>query len=151
MKRVVELETMLWGHRDAVGEQVIVQALKEMVVTARIDIAQLRARDVLQPQVVPGPALDLEPCLDIAQALFARCLGLEVDDQLVPGGKVLGVAIGPGPLHFTMERSTGDQVNQLSENCVRICHGRPPFWVDCFFGQKQFYLIGKPAANLQLY
>lgn len=107
-ERVVELEPVLGNDIGTTGEQVIVQALKELVVPARVNIAQLGAGDVLQPQVIPRPLLHLKSGLDVTQALLARCLGIEVDQQLAPGSKMLGVAVSPTTVHFAVELPDGD-------------------------------------------
>jgi len=76
----------------------------------RVDIAQLGTGDVLQAQAIPGPALYPEAGPIIAQTLFARRLGVEIDKELVPGSKMLGVAISPGAVHFTVELLRADQI-----------------------------------------
>lgn len=76
--------------------------------------------------MVPGPVLYVESVHDITQTLFARRLSIQVDDQLDPRGKMLGITVGASTLHILVELPAGDHVDQLPEYCARICHGRLP-------------------------
>ena len=109
-ERIVELEPVPGRDVGTAREQVVVKVLKETVVPARVDIAQLGTGDVFQAQVIPGPLLDPAPGLYVAQAFFARRLGVEIDQELVSGSKMLGVAISPGTVHFAVELFRGDQI-----------------------------------------
>jgi len=53
-------------------------------------------------------------------AFFARRLSVQVDDQLDPRGKMIGVTVAADAFHFVMELPVGDHIDQLPENCASI-------------------------------
>lgn len=127
LEGVFEAKTVLGCNGGTTSQQVEVQVLIDGVIATRINVTQLRTRDVFQPQMVPGPALYPQSGFHVTQTLFARSLGIEIHNQLIPGRKMLGVAIGTTLFYFMVKLTGRNKINQLPENCARICHGRSPF------------------------
>ena len=91
--------------------------------------------------------LDIESGHDVAKALLPRYLGIEVDDQLVPSGKMLGIPVGSFAFHFVMELPVGNQVDQLPENCVQNMPWPAPPRIKSILGKS---ILPKREAGLYI-
>lgn len=80
--------------------------------------------------MMPEFGMCFEALLDLTQAVFLRCLGVEQNDQMIPCIESFHIQIALVLSHKTPEFCIGNEVQHLVEYCVKMKHTKKP--TDCY-------------------
>ena len=76
--------------------------------------------------MIAATGMGSQAVVDVAQAGLAAGLGVEQRRQVIPGVEALGVVVGFEVLGDGIKTMSGDELEQLVQNRVRMSHGGPP-------------------------
>lgn len=89
-------------------------------------IGQCGAGDGSQSQVIQACRVGHESTLNRSQRVLAADLGVEQNQELLPGRKRLGIAVGLELAHHPGKSMSGDELKKLMEDGILMTHGLKP-------------------------